>query len=114
MKRFLFSIVFLLIVGNVQAATRTWEGDDLTNPTYYNDADNWGGTVPEAGDDVVFNNNKNCNVECKGVVVRTEDENKGGFNIAVFFNEINDGQRKKISQYINKLLPQTSCIPQRL
>jgi len=43
-------------------------------------------------------------VECKGVVVRSEDNQDGGFNIAIFFNEIADTQRKKISQYISKLL----------
>ena len=43
-------------------------------------------------------------VECKGVVVRSEDNSDGGFNIAIFFNEIADTQRKKISDYISKLL----------
>jgi hypothetical protein len=51
---------------------------------------------------------KDYRVECKGVVVRTEDESTGGFNIAIFFNEINDTQRKKISQYIAQLLPKES------
>jgi len=52
---------------------------------------------------------KTYNVECKGVIVRTEDENnKDGFNIAIFFNGIKDDQRKKISEYINQLLPQNS------
>lgn len=46
-----------------------------------------------------------CNVECKGVVVRTEDEQSGGFNIAIYFNHINDSQRQKISQYISQFLP---------
>lgn len=44
-------------------------------------------------------------VECKGVVVRTEDEAKGGFNLAIFFNEMRDEQRKKIAHYISKFLP---------
>lgn len=47
-----------------------------------------------------------ASVECKGVVVRSEDEAEGGFNIAIFFNDIKNGQREKISQYINKFLPQ--------
>ena len=51
---------------------------------------------------------KNIEVDCNGVVVRTEDEKKGGFNIAVFFNSIKDTQRKKIAQYINQLLPKSS------
>lgn len=49
-----------------------------------------------------------CNVECKGVVVRTDDESKGGFNIAVFFNEIKNSQRKIISSYISQFLPEES------
>lgn len=52
--------------------------------------------------------NNNCDVECKGVVVRTDDEKKGGFNIAVFFNEIKNNHRQKITQYINQFLPQNS------
>ena len=48
---------------------------------------------------------KNTIVECKGVVVRSEDEVNGGFNIAIFFNEMRNDQRKKIAQYISKFLP---------
>lgn len=48
---------------------------------------------------------KNTVVECKGVVVRTEDEVNGGFNLAIFFNEMRNEQRKKIAQYISKFLP---------
>lgn len=52
------------------------------------------------------NNKENLySVKCKGVVVRTEDEVGGGFNIAVLFNEIKDSQRKKIFKYINQFLP---------
>lgn len=49
-----------------------------------------------------------CQVGCNGVVVRTADENSGGFNIAVFFNEIRENQRKKISAYLKQFLPQKS------
>ncbi len=49
---------------------------------------------------------ENFNVECSGVVVRSEDASDGGFNIAIFFNRINDSQRKKISQYLKQFLPQ--------
>ena len=49
------------------------------------------------------------NVDCKGVIVRTDDKGKAGFNIAIFFNEIGDTQRKKISQYINQFLPKESA-----
>lgn len=39
----------------------TWQGDDLTNPTYWNDADNWDtGTVPTTGDDVVLTGANDC------------------------------------------------------
>jgi len=48
---------------------------------------------------------KESTVECKGVIVRSEDGSKGGFNIAIFFNEINETQRKKISHYIDQFLP---------
>ncbi len=51
---------------------------------------------------------RECDVECKGVIVRTEDEKKGGFNIAIFFNEIKDSQRHKISGYIRKFLPKNT------
>lgn len=57
---------------------------------------------------------KNIDVECNGIIVRTEDEEKGGFNIAIFFNSIQDSQRKKISQYINQFLPPDSPGPKRL
>lgn len=48
---------------------------------------------------------KNFNVECNGVIVRAEDELSGGFNIAIFFNRIKEGQRKKISEYLKQFLP---------
>lgn len=44
-------------------------------------------------------------VECKGVVVRSEDESDGGFNIAIFFNQIGEQERKKISRYVSRFLP---------
>ncbi|MEW6075554.1 MAG: PilZ domain-containing protein [Candidatus Omnitrophota bacterium] len=43
-------------------------------------------------------------VECKGVIVRAEDEASGGFNVAIFFNGITDSCRKKISQYVNQFV----------
>lgn len=57
---------------------------------------------------IASSRNNDCNVKCKGVVVRSEDEKRGGFNIAIFFNEIKDSQRLKISQYISQFLPQKS------
>ncbi len=49
--------------------------------------------------------NNDGDVECKGVIVRSEDETSGGFNIAIFFNDIKEPQRKIISQYISQFLP---------
>jgi len=43
-------------------------------------------------------------VECKGVLVRTDDDAYGGFNIAIFFNEIKEYQKKIISQYVNQFI----------
>ena len=57
---------------------------------------------------ITDNGNKNYNAECKGVVVRSVDESNGGFNIAIFFNEIKDDQRKKISQYVKQFFPEKS------
>ncbi|MDD5552773.1 MAG: PilZ domain-containing protein [Candidatus Omnitrophica bacterium] len=51
---------------------------------------------------------KNVDVECKGVIVRSMDEKRGGFNVAVFFNGIQENQRKKISEYVSQFLPQNS------
>ena len=51
---------------------------------------------------------KKYDVECKGVLVRTEDEKKGGFNVAIYFNEIKDSQRKKIEQYVSQFIPKES------
>lgn len=50
------------------------------------------------------NGSQPCAVECNGVIVRTEDDKKGGFNVAIFFNKIGNSQRQKISQYINQFL----------
>ncbi|MDD2679678.1 MAG: PilZ domain-containing protein [Candidatus Omnitrophica bacterium] len=54
---------------------------------------------------------KSYTVDCTGVIVRTEDKDKRGFNIAIFFNEINSAQRKKISEYIDQFLPQGAASP---
>ncbi len=51
---------------------------------------------------------KNYNIECEGVVVRVEDENRGGFNIAIFFNQIRGPEQKIISQYISQFLSKQS------
>lgn len=44
-------------------------------------------------------------VECEGVIVRTEDAASGGFNVAIFFNRIKEVPRQRISEYINQFLP---------
>lgn len=51
--------------------------------------------------------NKDCEVECKGVLVRTEDEGKG-FNVAIFFNQISKEQKRKIAAYVNQFICQDS------
>jgi len=53
---------------------------------------------------------RECQIECKGVLVRTEDEKNGGFNIAIFFNDIRDTERKKIARYISQSLPQAPSL----
>jgi len=45
-------------------------------------------------------------VNCKGVVVRQEKNSLGGFNIAIFFNDINPQEKNKLARYINKHLSQ--------
>ena len=56
------------------------------------------------------NGGRNYQLDCKGVIVRSQDDPGGGFNIAIFFNAIKDSQRKKISQYINRFLPKESSL----
>ena len=51
------------------------------------------------------NASRKVEVACKGVVVRTEDDPAGGFNIAVFFNDIKPAQQHRIAEYINRFLP---------
>ncbi|MCM8799903.1 MAG: PilZ domain-containing protein [Candidatus Omnitrophica bacterium] len=46
----------------------------------------------------------NIKIKCKGVVVRTERDPSGNFNIAIFFNEISKNQKDKISKYVNQHL----------
>jgi len=48
---------------------------------------------------------KKIEVACKGVVVRTDDDPAGGFNIAVFFNDIKPVQQHRIAEYINQFIP---------
>jgi hypothetical protein len=52
------------------------------------------------------NGDGSSSVECKGVIVRAEDEPLGGFNVAIFFNGIKDTQKQKISQYVSQFLSQ--------
>jgi len=52
---------------------------------------------------------QNYSVDCNGVIVRSDDDTKGGFNVAIFFNEIKDNQRKLISKYVNQFIPQESA-----
>jgi len=50
--------------------------------------------------------NKTTPVECKGVIVRVDDDKENaGFNIAIFFNEIRDVEKHKIMRYISQSFP---------
>lgn len=52
---------------------------------------------------VLNNQPAGVRVKCKGVVVRSEpNENK--FNIAIFFNDIAETEKEKISKFIKNLL----------
>ncbi|MDD4953593.1 MAG: PilZ domain-containing protein [Candidatus Omnitrophica bacterium] len=47
-------------------------------------------------------------MECTGVIVRTDDK-EDKFNIAIFFNQITETQRNRISRYLNRFLPQEAA-----
>ncbi len=47
---------------------------------------------------------KHYNIACKGVIVRSEDASDGGFNIAIFFNDIKGKPKEQIVNYIKELL----------
>lgn len=47
------------------------------------------------------NKTESC-VECKGVIVRSEDSSGGGFNVAIFFNEIKETEKQKIARYLSR------------
>jgi len=53
---------------------------------------------------------KNYTVDCQGTIVRTIDKDRNNFNIAIFFNRINNAQRKIITEYISQFLPQSPSI----
>jgi hypothetical protein len=60
---------------------------------------------------IASNKSNGAKVECKGVIVRTEDEVRGGFNLAIFFNAIKETDRQKISRYIRQFLPDGQHTP---
>ena len=43
-------------------------------------------------------------VECDGVVVRSDDDSDGGFNVAIFFNRIKEQSRQKLAEYVSSFL----------
>ncbi len=47
---------------------------------------------------------KHYSIACNGVVVRSEDADNGGFNIAIFFNDIKGKSKEQIASYIKELL----------
>ena len=70
----LLAISLFLLCSNAWADTHTWQGDDLTNPTYWNDADNWDvAAVPAAGDDVIIANANNCFINANTAALKSLD-----------------------------------------
>ena len=43
-------------------------------------------------------------VECEGVIVRSEDAPSGGFNVAIYFNRIKEMPRQDLASYVNQVL----------
>jgi hypothetical protein len=52
---------------------------------------------------------EHCDIDCHGVIVRTEDEPNGGYNVAIFFNKISDHPRQKLAQYVSQTVTGSSC-----
>ncbi len=48
------------------------------------------------------NRSATVKVQCKGVVVRTVENAPGGYNIAIYFNEIDQKDKNKISKYVSQ------------
>lgn len=46
--------------------------------------------------------NSEKRVECDGVVVRSEDDADGTFDIAIYFNRIQDHCRQKLTDYVSQ------------
>jgi hypothetical protein len=46
-------------------------------------------------------------VECEGVIVRTEDDQDGSFDIAIFFNRIMELPKQKLTEYVSQCLSRT-------
>jgi len=47
---------------------------------------------------------QNCDINCHGVIVRSEDDPNGKFNIAIFFDKIQEQPRQKIVEYIKQFI----------
>jgi c-di-GMP-binding flagellar brake protein YcgR len=43
-------------------------------------------------------------IQCTGVVIRAEANTDGRFNVAVFFNDIKERDKQKISQYVKQIV----------
>ena len=54
----------------------------------------------------INNRNRVCNMRCQGVVVRTEEnfENNKKYNIAIYFNRLNQSDKAKLLQYVQQYL----------
>lgn len=45
-----------------------------------------------------------CKVECEGVIVRSEDDKDGSFDIAIFFNRIKEQPKQRLAEYVSQFL----------
>ncbi|PIQ89561.1 MAG: hypothetical protein COV72_02755 [Candidatus Omnitrophica bacterium CG11_big_fil_rev_8_21_14_0_20_42_13] len=52
---------------------------------------------------VIKDKNRELKIKCRGVVVRTEEKNDK-YNIAIYFNDIADSEKEKITKYVENLL----------
>lgn len=73
MKKFLLISIFtLLIVSICFSVTKTWVGTGTGIGKQWNQANNWSPTgVPGNGDDVIINNNTNCNVNANTALLNS-------------------------------------------
>jgi len=57
-----------------------------------------------------FEREKPKQINCKGIIVRTEKNLNNTYNIAIFFNEIKRSDQIKISQYVSSHLKKKNLL----